>query len=1064
MKYALFPLLLLTCVAPAASLKPTGLRTEYRKDPLGIDETSPRLGWKLIASNPAARNLRQTAYRIVVSSTPALARSARGDLWDTGKVASEQNIHVLYQGKPLASGQPVWWRVMVWDENGQPSPWSETARWSMGLLKPDDWKGKWIGRDEKTYYKDPHSPFQLLRQAQWIWFDEGDPAKQAPAETRRFRATVQLPADQPLKTAVFVLGADNNFELSVNGRFAGRGNNPALPMVFHLEPFLKPGPNEFLVTARNTREDQAGVLGALKVEFAAGDPLIFTTGPEWQALRKDDEGWRPARALGPYGMDPWGEVGLREEQALPARMLRKEFIVQPRLLRATAYVAGLGLSELYLNGAKAGDHVLSPALSEYEKRVYYVTHDITPLLKPGRNAAGLWLGNGRYWQPRRRIPLPARGYGYPKAIAQIELEYAGGKKEIVATDESWKLTTDGPIRANNEYDGEFYDARMEMPGWSRPGFDDSKWEPVQLVHAPPGALRAQMAEPLRVIETLAPKSVKEIRPGVFIYDLGQNMVGWVRLKVQGPAGAQVRIRLAESLRGDGDLYVDNLRGARATLHYVLKGGEPETWEPRFTYHGFRFVEITGYPGRPTLDAIEGRVVHDAMEPAGQWESSHSLLNRIHRNIYWGIRGNYRSIPTDCPQRDEKQGWLGDRSVVSLSESYLFDVAAFYTKWIQDIADSQRPTGSVPDVAPTYWVLYNDGVVWPSTFILAPQMVYRQYADRRIIERHYDGMKKWVDYMRQFLKDGIMPRNTYGDWCVPPEDPKLIHSKDPARITAGALLSTAYYHQMVKYVASNARMLGRNDDAAELDRLAGELKQAFLRTWYKPADARFDNGTQTSSVLPLAFDMVPAEDRGRVFQRLIEKIEKESGNHVGVGLVGAQWLMRTLSDNGRPDVALAISTQTTYPGWGYMVSKDATTIWELWNGDTADPAMNSMNHVMQIGDLAVWMYEYLAGIRPDPEKPGFQHTIVQPYPLSGLDSVRATHRSLYGPVSSSWKRSGGALQLEVAIPPNTTATIYVPGTGKVTEAGGLQPARVERGYTVFETGSGNYRFTSESPSR
>jgi alpha-L-rhamnosidase len=449
-----------------------------------------------------------------------------------------------------------------------------------------------------------------------------------------------------------------------------------------------------------------------------------------------------------------------------------------------------------------------------------------------------------------------------------------------------------------------------------------------------------------------------------------------------------------------------------------------------------------------------------MPRAGEWESSHSLLNRIHHNIYWGIRGNYRSIPTDCPQRDEKQGWLGDRSVVSLSESYLFDIAAFYTKWVQDIADSQRPTGSIPDVAPTYWVLYNDGIVWPSTFVLAPQMVYRQYGDRRIIERHYEGMKKWVDYMRQFLKDGIMPRNTYGDWCVPPEDPKLIHSKDPARITAGPLLSTAYYHQMVKHVSANARLLGRNEDAAELDQLAAQLKDAFLRAWYKPQEARFDNGTQTSSVLPLAFDMVPPGDRERVFGRLVEKIEKESNNHVGVGLVGAQWLMRTLSDNGRPDVALAISTQTTYPGWGYMVEKGATTIWELWNGDTADPAMNSMNHVMQIGDLAVWMYEYLAGIRPDPEKPGFKHIHIKPYALPGLDFVKATYRSLHGPIASSWRRAGNALEMEVAIPPNTTAAIHVPSTGKVTESGGLKPSRVEQGYTVFEAGSGVYRFRAE----
>ena len=483
------------------------------------------------------------------------------------------------------------------------------------------------------------------------------------------------------------------------------------------------------------------------------------------------------------------------------------------------------------------------------------------------------------------------------------------------------------------------------------------------------------------------------------------------------------------------------------------------YEPHFTYHGFRFVEVSGFPGTPTLASIEGRVVHDAMAKAGEFETSDALLNRIHKNIYWGIRGNYRSIPTDCPQRDERQGWLGDRSVVSLSESYMFDVAAFYTKFSTDMSDTQRASGSIPDVVPTYWVLYNDGIVWPSTFILAPGMIERQYGDPQVIVRNYAAMKTWVEYMRTFLEDGIMPKNTYADWCVPPEKPELIHSQDPARITAPALISTAYYYHMLNLVSHYAQLAGRDADVKDYQALAATVKAAFLKKYFKPAENKFDNGTQTSSVLPLAFHMVPEENRKAVFDALVAKIEKESDNHVGVGLVGAQWLMRTLSENGRPDLAFTIVTQKTYPGWGYMVQKDATTVWELWNGDTADPAMNSGNHVMQIGDLGVWMYEYLAGIRPDEAKPGFQHFVVKPYAVAQLGYVKSTHLSPYGPIASAWKREGGKLTLNVSVPPNTSATIYVP-VKNASETGGLKASRVEGDTTVFEAGSGSYSFAAQ----
>jgi alpha-L-rhamnosidase len=550
-----------------------------------------------------------------------------------------------------------------------------------------------------------------------------------------------------------------------------------------------------------------------------------------------------------------------------------------------------------------------------------------------------------------------------------------------------------------------------------------------------------MAEPLRVVETLRPAKITQPRPGAYIFDMGQNMVGWCRLRVSGAKGTRLSLRFAETLRDDGTPYADNLRSARANDLYTLKGGGIEVWEPRFTYHGFRYVEVIGYPGKPGLDALEGRVVHDAMAPTADFSSSDALLNQIHHNIFWGVRGNYRSIPTDCPQRDERQGWLGDRSMVSRTESYLFDVAAFYTKWIGDLLDAQRPDGSIPDVVPNYWMLYNDDVTWPSTFLFLPGMLYEQYGDRRIVERAYPGMKKWVEHMRGYLKDGLMPKDTYGDWCVPPESPKLIHSQDPARRTDGTFIGTAYYYQLLRLMARYARLTGNAADAADYEALSGAVRAALQKAYFKPDQGIYSNGTQTSSVLPLAFGMAGEADRRRVFENLTRKIEQESKGHIGVGLVGAQWLMRTLSDNGRPDVALQIATQKTYPGWGYMVSQGATTIWELWNGDTADPAMNSGNHVMQIGDLGVWLYEYLAGIRSDPEQPGFKHILIRPYPLGNLTFVKASHQSMYGLIRSSWRREQGRFTLEVTIPPNSAATVYMPDAA------------------VHEVGSGTYSFST-----
>ena len=1063
-----------TTLWAAAGLQPRDLRTEYRANPQGIDTTEPRLSWILSPVNPKARGLSQTAYRILVASSERALRANTGDLWDSGKVDSSQSTQVVYRGKPLVSGAAAFWKVEVWDQDRGESAWSAPAQWSMGLLDARDWQGKWIGRDERGVVKDPGSPFVAFESARWIW-DTANADNGAPAGNRFFRAVFTIPAGRKVTRALAMIGADTTSEVYLNGENIANDSNAALPQVKDVTLLVREGGNLVAVQAAHPRADRpAGLIGAVRVDFASGDPLVFVSSNLWRASAKVEAGWekpgyldsawQAAKDLGAYGMAPWGAAGFKVEHRLPARMLRKEFALEKRVRRAVVYYSGLGSSELYLNGAKVGDHVLSPGLTDYDKHVLYETFDVTREMAQGRNAIGLMLGNGRYYAPRD--DGRTRNFGFPKAIVQLNIEFEDGSRQSVVSDESWKLTTAGPVRANNEYDGEEYDARMELPGWSRAGFDDSKWEAAEVVAAPAGALVSQMAEPLRVTETLKPVSLKQLRPGVFIFDMGQNMVGWCRLHVAGPKGTQVMLRHSETLNPDGSLYVANLRSARATDIYTLKGEGSEVWEPRFTYHGFRYVEVTGYPGQPTAAALEGRVVHDDMTREGDFTSSNDLLNKIHHNMFWGIRGNYRSIPTDCPQRDERQGWLGDRSQVSRSESYMFDVAAFYTKWTRDLEDSQRATGSIPDVSPNYWPFYNDDLTWPSTFLFVPGMLYDQYGDRRVLEQAYPQMKKWMAYIRTFSRNNLISKDQYADWCVPPEDPKLIHSQDPTRVTDKTLIATSYYYELLKLLARYARILDNPTEAADFESSAAQVKDAFQKRFYKPFSGMYDNGTQTSSILPLYFGMVPPENRESVVASLVRNIDQVSRGHVGTGLVGAQWLMRTLSDNGHAGIAYEIATQKTYPGWGYMVEKGATTIWELWNGDTADPAMNSGNHVMQIGDLAVWMYEYLAGIRSDPQKPGFQHVLIHPYPAGDLTFVKASHRSMYGTIASSWKRDRGSFLLDVTIPANTTATVWLPAkdSAAVTESGkpangarGVKFVRAEGDRAVFEVESGTYSF-------
>jgi alpha-L-rhamnosidase len=1063
--------LLLVNQSAHAEVEAEALRCEYRVNPQGIDETQPRLSWQLDADD--VRGVKQTAYQILVASSPALLKKSVGDLWDSGKVTSGASVQVSYAGKPLVSRQACYWKVRVYDQDGQASTWSEPATWTMGLLGPGDWQGRWIGKDEAE-------TVVLLEGCSWIGYPEGLRGTDAPPGLRYYRRTFELPAGRTVRRAEMNLAGDNLFSCSINGEHALAGGSFSASTQLEATRFLRPGRNVIAVQVNNLGDsaNPAGAVGKLTVEFESGEPLVIATDGQWKTHNQevkqwhlpafDDTSWKPAQVLGPVGMKPWGTVFGPENRRLAARMLRKEFTADKKVARAAVYFSGLGLSELYLNGKKVGDAVLSPGLTHYTKRAFYVTYDVTQQVRRGPNALGAWLGNGRFYAPRSASPAKTLSYGYPKLMLQLEIDYADGTRSTIVSDGTWRLCEDGPIQANNEYDGEEYDARREMPGWAKPGFDEKAWKPVRAVEAPGGTLSAQMAEPIRATGTLEPVALAEPKPGVYIFDMGQNLVGWCRLAVRGPAGASVKLRFAETVQTNGTLYLDNIRAAKVTDLYTLKGGGKEVYEPRFTYHGFRFVEVTGFPGKPTLASLAARVVNDDVPSAGGFFCSNPTINRIYQNTLWGVRGNYRSIPTDCPQRDERQGWLGDRSAECRGEAYLFDVETLYAKWVQDMSDSQKDSGSIPDVCPPYWPLYNDSVTWPSSAVIIPGTLYDQYADAPVLARQYPSMTKWIDYMSGFVTNGIIAKDSYGDWCVPPEDPKLIHSKDPARKTAPAIIATSYFYHCLTLMARYATVLEKPDDAKRFAALAGQLKTALNAKYFKPDVGYYDNGSQTACVLPLAFDMVPPPERGRVFDHLVKKITQETEGHVGTGLIGGQWLSRVLTDGGRCDLAYRLATNTTYPSWGYMIEQGATTIWELWNGNTADPAMNSGNHVMLVGDLVIWLYETLAGIKSDSEQPGFKHIIMRPQPVGDLTFVKASHHSPYGTITSEWTRKEGTFDWRITVPPNSTATVYVPaGSAEaVTESGKpiskapcVKILSAQNGAVALEIGSGSYRFVA-----
>ncbi len=735
------------------------------------------------------------------------------------------------------------------------------------------------------------------------------------------------------------------------------------------------------------------------------------------------------------GLDSMMNSGtLTTKTRLAARYLRHEFNLDNEVKQAVLHISGLGMYECYINGKKISNDIFAPTATDYSKRVHYNVFDVKDFLNNSKNAIGVILGTGRYFSMRREnvpggepLTVPAiQHYGFPKLLMQLEIEYTNGKKKTIASDASWKISTDGPIIANNEFDGEEYVARLEMPGWDKNKFNDKLWMNAKKVEAPAGKLVAQPNPNLATMREVKPVSVKQIEKGRYIIDLGQNMVGWLAVKLKGSSGKPINIRYAETLQPDGNLYTANLRGSRSTDIYTPADNKTFFWEPRFVYHGFRFVEITGIDYLPNANDLVGKVNYDDMAGSGTFETSDSTINQIYNNALWGIMGNYRSMPTDCPQRDERMGWLGDRATGCYGESFMFDNQLLYAKWAQDIHDTQKESGSLSDVAPAYWAFYSDNITWPAAYIHVANMLYEQFGDEKPIRLHYQSMKKWLSYMQaNYMKDYIMTKDQYGDWCMPPENLNIIFSKDPARITDGEILSTSFFYKLLNIMAKYAVITGNKNDEKEFLDLSQKVKTAYNNKFFQKEEARYGNNTVTANIISLMQGLVPAGYEQKIFDNLVSRIEGEFKSHVSVGLIGIQFLMRGLTAYGRPDLAYRIATNRTYPSWGYMIDNGATTIWELWNGNTADPAMNSGNHVMLLGDLLTWYYENLAGIQTDRKETGFKKIIFKPVFPQGLHFVKAAHQSPYGLIKSEWDRKQNNLFWKIVVPPNTTATVHLP---------------------------------------
>ncbi|POZ89398.1 MULTISPECIES: alpha-L-rhamnosidase [Petrotoga] len=732
---------------------------------------------------------------------------------------------------------------------------------------------------------------------------------------------------------------------------------------------------------------------------------FFETGPlsksDWKAK------WITKRDLKTFYSA--GDFSIEKFKHYHAAYFRKTFEIKNEIQSARAYISGLGFYELYLNGEKVGNNVLDPGQSEYSKEALFNVYNIISFLT-GQNCVGVILGNGRH--------LEQFGYSKPKLIIQILVEYVNGEKEYILSDESW-ASSHGPLQENGIYYGEKYNRTLEMPGWNTYHFDASNWEEVEITKGP--NLRYQNMPPIRVTKILKPKKIYSLKPGVFVYDFGQNFTGWVKISVSGPKGAQLKLRHSELVNEDGSLKTNTIRKAEATDTYILKGEGKESYEPRFTYHGFRYVEVSGSPFVPTIENIEGRFVHSDVEKVGDFYCSNELINKIHKNILWGQLSNLHSIPTDCPQRDERFGWMGDAQLSAEEAIYNFDMSLFYENYLQEIKLSQKEDGSISDVVPAYIKLYPADPAWGTAYITIAWYLYKYYKNEKVLSDHYESMKKYVEFLHKSSENNLLKKlGKFGDWCPPGT---ISPKKTPVEFT-----STWYYYNDVYLFSKIAEVLGKEKDAQHYFELSENIKKSFNDYFLKdygyesrmfgPVDRLI---SQTSQILPLYYNMVPNDKKEFILEKLINNIVEHQDSHLDTGIVGTRYLFDVLSENGYSDLAFRIATQESYPSWGYMIKEGATTVWERWEKLEAG-GMNSQNHIM-LGSVDTFFYKYLAGISLD--KDGWKKARIKPHLVGEERFASAKIKTIIGEFQVSWEKGENLFKLSVVIPFGTEADVFIP---------------------------------------
>lgn len=766
----------------------------------------------------------------------------------------------------------------------------------------------------------------------------------------------------------------------------------------------------------------------------------------------------------------WIEFTEAKDRYIPAPYFRKEFDVSKKVSKAVIYATAHGLYELHLNGEKVGDQVFTPGWTTYGHRLQYQVYDVTKQLQKGQNAIGAILGDGWYrgslaWGDNWGI------YGKKLGLfAQMRIDYSDGTSSLIVTDDSWKATNSGPIVKNGIYYGEEYDATKNLEGWSRAGYNDNAWKKVSIGNYDFKLVSSEGAE-IRKIEEIKPIKIFKSPSGKLLVDMGQNMVGWIRLKVNGPKGTKVTIRHAEVLDKEGEFYTENLRAAECVLKYTLAGTGEEVYEPRFTFMGFRFIEVDGFPGTLTADNITGVVVHSDMQPTSKYESSDSLINQLQHNIVWGQKGNFLDVPTDCPQRDERLGWTGDAQAFFRTAAFNYNVAAFFTKWMKDLALDQRKGGEVPVVIPD--VLNPQGsetagcsAGWGDVATIIPWELYLVYGDKQLLETQYPSMKAWVEYIRKKSGDSMIWKggSVYGDWLF--FHPLVNNHTSPDGHTEHDFIATAFYAYSTRILANAARVLGKTDDAKTYDELFNKIKKVFIHEYVTSA-GRVGTNSQTSYVLSLMFNLLPDDLRAKSAQFLVNDIRSRN-THLSTGFLGTPYLCHVLSDNGFVDVAYDLLLQKTFPSWLYPVTQGATTIWERWDGQRPDgtfqdKGMNSFNHYAY-GAIGDWMYRVSAGL--DTKSAGYRHLLLKPHPSKKLEFSKATFESAYGTVTSGWERKDGKILVNLVVPPNAKATVILQtdNPSNVTEAGqaisankNITDIQSENGKMQFEIGSGSYMF-------